>query len=498
MTTSIASAKKSPLPAEMSDRFGPMLVKELRQGLRTKIFLTAFIGFQAILLIMVLAGFASQSSGRDSGTFINGTIWTVLSLMLLVITPLRGQFAIEKEIRMGTMELLQITNLDAWRIVRGKWGALMGEAMLYLTAALPYFTLRYFLGGVNILTDLWLLALMALVSSALTAIVIGLSGFRSMLLRIGITLGIIFLVFWSISIVQMMRFSRSMGGGGGGFFSGSFLLHTALVITLIVVGWCYLRLGARTIATQAENHTSNVRLMTFAGLVILLVLDHLNGGGSEDAFAFFMLGLAIYSCGIFSAITDTSLQSSRIYSPFIRRKMTAVGRLLLYPGWGSGFFYVGLMSILMLFGTAMGEEPEIVIISVLCIFNFLMLPAAITRILMRNRGTRIFNLATYITMMVACAIGGVVLQIAEAIITTGTPAITMIFPISAMIGAGSGEEGLAIGLQCLGAFLSAGLLIVVASEDLRFTAKREQATREFLAKRKAEEENKPPIGAELT
>ena len=60
----------SPLPTEMSDRIGPMLVKELRQGLRTRVFMAAFISFQAILLIMVLAGFASHHDG-ESGAFLN-------------------------------------------------------------------------------------------------------------------------------------------------------------------------------------------------------------------------------------------------------------------------------------------------------------------------------------------------------------------------------------------------------------------------------------------
>ena len=211
--------KTSPLPAEMSDKFGPMLVKELRQGLRTKIFLTAFMGFQAILLIMVLSGFAARGNSNDASEFLSSAIWALLTMMLVVITPLRGQFALEKELRMGTLELLQITNLDAWRIVRGKWAALMGEALLYTAAALPYFTLRYFLGGVQILSDLGLLFLIVLFSATLTAMVVGLSGFRSILLRLATAGGIIMLVPMTVGLIEEMNrdFTRGFLFGATSF-----------------------------------------------------------------------------------------------------------------------------------------------------------------------------------------------------------------------------------------------------------------------------------------
>ena len=507
MSTAAETAPSSPLPSELSDRFGPMLVKELRQGLRTKVFLTAFIGFQAILLIMVLAAFASHDSNR-SATFLNAAIWSVLTLMLIVITPLRGQFALEKEIRMGTLELLQITKLDAWRIVRGKWSALMGEAMLYLTAALPYFTLRYFLGGVHILSDLALLALLAMFSAALTAVVVGLSGFRSVLLRIAVAIGVVMMLPLSI---QMVEAFSSPWGPFASFrtvgFGDWWPLLVGFVVTLAVVGWSFLRLGARTIATQAENHSTGVRLVTLAGLGVVLILDRMMNGRSPGSgpldefplFVFFLFATAIYTCGIFAAITDNSLQSSRIYAPFIRRRTTAIGRILLYPGWGSGYFYVMVMSAIILFVTALTEEAEAVLMTLLFIFNFLMQPAVITRILARYRRIRTFNLSTYITMMVSCAIVSSVLMIAEFSVTDGEPAITLLFPLPAVIG-DVDDIQLAIGVQMFSAFIVSGLLLIAAIEDIGYTGKRERSARELIEKHKLEGRDSDPdpdAGAEI-
>jgi len=488
MSTTETAAAASPLPVEMSDRLGPMLVKELRQGLRTKAFLTAFIGFQAILLILVLAGFASHRSG-ESGAFLNAAIWTMLMIMLVIITPLRGLFSLEKEMRAGTLELLQITNLDAWRIVRGKWGALVGEAMLYLAAALPYFTLRYFLGGVQILADLGWLALLALFSASLTAVVVGLSGFRSVLLRVGTALAVVALVPMGSSFVELIGspygpLAIFFGLGFGDWWG----VLVGFIVAVIVVGWSFLRLGARTIATQAENHSSAVRLLTFGGVVLMVLLDRLSGSGSSGMLGdgskvlFFMFALAIYACGLFCAVTDNSLQSTRIYTPFIRRGITPFGRLLLYPGWGAGYFYVIALTIPIPMLRLMGDASEGVMLATLIVFNLLMQPAVITRLLMRQRGVRLFNLSTFIAMLVSCGIGSTVLVIAEAAMTRGEPVLSMFFPIPAISGA-FGDADVATGFQFFSAFVCYAILAASAFDDLAFTQKREDAARDVLAER---------------
>ncbi|MGI9242172.1 MAG: hypothetical protein ACR2RV_15340, partial [Verrucomicrobiales bacterium] len=375
-----------------------------------------------------------------SGDFLNAAIWSVLVVMLVVITPLRGQFALEKEIRVGTLELLQITNLDAWHIVRGKWGAIMGEAMLYLTAALPYFTLRYFLCGVQILSDLAWLALAAVFSASLTAIVVGLSGFRSVLLRISIAAAIVSLVPLVISATRELQSARGLAiPFSGSNFDEWWGILAGFLLTLAIIGWSFLQLGARTIATQADNHSSAVRLLTLAGLVIMVVLDRTTIDpakriGQIGMVLFFEFALTIYACGIFIALTDNSLQSSRIYKPFIRRGLAPLGRYLLYPGWGSGLLYVALMSVGILLLSLMGKQHETVLVGLLICFNFFAQPAAVTRLLMSRTKLRLLDLSTYITIMVGGAILSSVLLIAELAVNNGDPVVTLLFPIPALIG----------------------------------------------------------------
>ncbi|GAH00794.1 unnamed protein product, partial [marine sediment metagenome] len=94
----------------------PMLVKELRQGLRTNMFSVAFILLQAFMVLCILIGAASPGSNDSSGAF-----WTFVVISLLIVQPLRGFNALSSEYQLNTMDLIQLTRLDTWRITLGKW-----------------------------------------------------------------------------------------------------------------------------------------------------------------------------------------------------------------------------------------------------------------------------------------------------------------------------------------------------------------------------------------
>ena len=126
-----------------------MLVKELRQGMRTNLFSVAFILLQALMVLSLLAGLADPGSWAASGFF-----WFFVVVILLVIQPLRGINALSSEYLLNTMDLIQLTKLDAWRITFGKWTALNAQTLLFVTGVLPYLVMRYFLGNVNFVIDL--------------------------------------------------------------------------------------------------------------------------------------------------------------------------------------------------------------------------------------------------------------------------------------------------------------------------------------------------------
>jgi len=139
---------------DFSDVIGPMVVKELRQGLRTRAFTWAFLFVQGFLLLFMMSGFSESSDGRDTA----GSFWGLLQFALLIVMPFRGLNALNSEVRLNTMELITLTRMSAWRITYGKWLALVSQSLLLAVAVLPYIVLRYFFGGMNVLAELVTLA----------------------------------------------------------------------------------------------------------------------------------------------------------------------------------------------------------------------------------------------------------------------------------------------------------------------------------------------------
>ena len=96
---------------DFSDKFNPMLVKELRQGLRGPGFVALFISFQAILAFILLFT-AALASHENAGHLISRTIFFLFSCAVLIVQPLRGITSLSSEIKSDTIDLLCLTRLS--------------------------------------------------------------------------------------------------------------------------------------------------------------------------------------------------------------------------------------------------------------------------------------------------------------------------------------------------------------------------------------------------
>src|SRR5882724_4477643 len=120
MSAIAAAAPLSPPDSILSRDFpgwlSPMLVKELRQGLRTRGFVGALVIFQIVMLVLMLAALASQTAqnptARMSGAGITGAFfWAVISVQLLIVTPFRALGGLQHEVESRTLDLLLLTRL---------------------------------------------------------------------------------------------------------------------------------------------------------------------------------------------------------------------------------------------------------------------------------------------------------------------------------------------------------------------------------------------------
>jgi hypothetical protein len=388
---------------DFSDRISPMLVKELRQGMRAKTFIGVFLALQIFLAVMLFSAGASSTSDHV-GTVVSSIIFTFFAIAVLIVQPLRGIGALSSEVKGNTIDMMVLTRLSAWRIVFGKWVAIVSQSALLLSTIIPYLILRYFFGGMNLVAELMFLILLFLTSMALTAVTVGLSGCSSVIVR-----SLIPILGLPVLLFSLLSFSFRGASGIMDVFSlddaDSRIAVASYVAAITYVGVSMLSLGASLIAPAAENHSIARRLVALVAMIVLVALryfSHIN----ENLLVTLAFVIAVPAIAI--ALTESAPLVSPVCKPFVKRGV--IGKAaggFLYPCWPSGILCavaIGLLAIAALLGPdlhisrTIDEKKAIVFIS---LFGGLFFPAVWQVFLFRGDGQR---LANYLLLLVGSLI----------------------------------------------------------------------------------------------
>lgn len=275
MNTATGAAPRFDFPTWLP----PMLVKELRQGLRTRGFVLSLVALHAIMVFgFVWALVINVFHQRDALSMANGFFWVFAGMLLGVITPLRALGGLGGEIRARNVDLLMLTQLTSWRVVLGKWISLVTQAALVVVTLLPYGVARYFLGSVDLLQDFNTLAWLFALSCTATALMLWFSSLGKVL-RVVLVIGIVLFgnAFFGSTIFSLIFYGAGRGGwfmrGGGMFSSGVPVCAQALVLFNLAILLAFFLLQAvRRIAPPSENHSALTRVFAFATLAPLPLL----------------------------------------------------------------------------------------------------------------------------------------------------------------------------------------------------------------------------------
>jgi len=179
----------------LDDRLNPVVVKDLRQGLRTGGFVFSFVAVQVCMTILFLISLSNALIGR-SNRMISMWMWVVLGIILFIYYPLQAFSTLRRERKLNTLELMLMTPLGSRRVIYGKWFALLAQLLVILCGLLPYLILRYYLGGVEIHHDLFALLTLFGLSATAMALAIGFSAY----LWSEIIIGLLFIVGMSLPL----------------------------------------------------------------------------------------------------------------------------------------------------------------------------------------------------------------------------------------------------------------------------------------------------------
>ncbi len=331
---------------DFADWLSPMVVKELRQGLRSRAFTLLFMIIQ---VVMVLATFVCVSSA-NAQVMVGIFFWLILGFAVAGLIPLRGLQAINGEIGENTLDLLVLTRMRALRIVMGKWAALVAQALLVSVAVLPYIFLRYFLGGVNILQEVFLLGLLLLVAAVLSALTVCLSASSGKRAGIGRNIVVGVVLFLLIFQATAMFIAVGRGGLGTRFLSFSLDMKAWLLVLPVTLGFAtyliyfFLEIGAGRLAHAASNHSTRRRLVSLGVVIPLVLLTIFEVSPSELWSKLVMTTLLIAAI---DALTDLPSVVRSVLVPFHAWRVRGASYFLA-PGWHTGALYS--LVLLALFG----------------------------------------------------------------------------------------------------------------------------------------------------
>ncbi len=179
---------------ELPDRMHPMTVKELQQGMRRASFVYPFLGIHVLAIAAMAFEFAQGSVMRSDYPGIlnlamvakSGLFWNVVGIVCGIVMPLGGLILMGQELEDGNHELLLLTRLDRWAVVKGKFLILWAVCGLSFISLLPYVVVRYFIGGVEMIQELMCSLSVLALAAVMSAGAIGASSFKSLAGRIAV------------------------------------------------------------------------------------------------------------------------------------------------------------------------------------------------------------------------------------------------------------------------------------------------------------------------
>jgi hypothetical protein len=154
----------------LDDRINPIVVKELRQAVKSRLvagMLLVFLGLQMLVAALVIGTRPERLADPDFGSFHPGRdLFQVLQVGLLgacmMLIPIYASVRLSLERSDTNVDLLFISTLKPRSIISGKFFSALVLVVLVFSCCLPFLTFAYLLRGIDVQILLLVLALDAI------------------------------------------------------------------------------------------------------------------------------------------------------------------------------------------------------------------------------------------------------------------------------------------------------------------------------------------------
>ncbi len=343
-----------------SEQINPIVVKEVRQSLKSKQFTISF-GLTLIAAVswtlLAISLLVPRIYYVPGGATLLAGFFCILALPLMVIIPFSAFRSMTSETEDSTFELLSISALSASQIVYGKMASASLQLLLYLSALAPCIVLTYVLRGVSLFTILFLLGATVLFSVCETALaILAASISRTRMMQTGVSvllLGGLLWAFFAWTGVIISQGIDEFSNPPREMLVFLFALLTIVAVAISVV----LCAASAAIDFPSENHSTRIRWQLMGLLTLTFFWSTMGLVVAEQrevavailignfGFAMFLGALITGERGVISLRAQRSLPK------------TFFGRVFLtwmYPGAGLGYvflicFYAAIVFVMAMF-----------------------------------------------------------------------------------------------------------------------------------------------------
>ena len=330
----------------------PVVVKELRQAVRSWTVTGVLLLFLTVLFIASVGFLVSQSFEGDVneelGSTMFGTFVTILAGASILFIPLYLGIRISAERQESNPDLLYVSTLTPGQIIRGKFLCGAYITVLFFSACMPFMAFTNLLRGVDLPSVFFILFVLFLVVCSLNQAAIFLAclplsrPFKNLIALYGF-----FQSFWIIVPLVFGAITMMHSGIGTMMAERNFWIGTATVVGagLAVVGLLY-ALSVALISPPSANRALPLRLY----ITIVWVLGGLLSLGwvwwIKDVrlmFVWTYLTFALMLFALLLTVSNSDHLSRRVSRRIPRSWAGRIPAFILFNGAAGGLVWVALI-----------------------------------------------------------------------------------------------------------------------------------------------------------
>jgi hypothetical protein len=342
---------------KLDDAINPIVVKELRQAVRSRFVVVAlllFLGLQVLILALFLI-FSDVDRDMESFDYgIGQRVFFVLSIVLLttcmLLVPLYAGVRLAGERSETNVDLLFVTALRPRSIIWGKFFSAIVLLLLIVSACAPFMTFTYLLRGIDIPTILVVLTidLVAVMGSTQLAIFIAaIPAARVLKSLCGlITLGCLIGIY---AMTWAGTYGLVQYGAGAALDSWEFwgpascVLGVILTVIGLVFTW-----SVAVISPSSANRALPMRLLLLiawvtTGIAFGLVSKEMSV--AAPMYGWLVFSVALLNLQMIIAINEREKWAPRVARTIPRNWLLRVPAFLLYSGAAGGIFFAILLTV---------------------------------------------------------------------------------------------------------------------------------------------------------